>query len=165
MNIASLVELKPNPNISAFTSGDTVRVSTKVVEGDKERTQVFQGVVIRVRHSGAGSSFTVRRVTYGIGVERTFPLYSPRVEKVEVVRHGKTRRAKLYYLRGLSAKASRIKERRLSPQELAAEQEEAQRLKQEQELELEQEPAQAQQPELQQEQKEPQAPEEKKEQG
>ena len=115
MNIASLVELKPNPNIPAFASGDTVKVSSKVVEGDKERTQVFQGVVIRVRHSAAGSNFTVRRVTYGIGVERTFPLYSPRVEKVEVVRRGKTRRAKLYYLRGLSAKAARIKERRLSP--------------------------------------------------
>ena len=114
MNMASLVEIKPNPNIPAFTSGDTVKVRTKVVEGDKERTQVFQGVVIRVRHSKAGSSFTVRRVTYGVGVERTFPLYSPRVEKVEVVRRGKTRRAKLYYLRGLSAKAARIKEKRVA---------------------------------------------------
>ncbi len=133
MNIASLVEVKPNPNIPAFTSGDTVRVSTKVVEGDKERTQVFQGVVIRVRNSGVGSSFTVRRVTYGVGVEHTFPIHSPRVEKVQVVRRGKTRRARLYYLRGLSAKASRIKERRLSPQELGQEREEARRLKQEQE--------------------------------
>jgi len=160
MDIASLVELKPNRSVPAFSSGDMVRVSTKVVEGDKERTQVFQGVVISVRHGGAGASFTVRRVTYGVGVERTFLLCSPYVEKIEVVRRGKTRRAKLYYLRGLSSKASRIKERRLSPQELAAEQEEARRLKEERELqgeetqklELEQEQAQAQQQELEQKQ-------------
>jgi large subunit ribosomal protein L19 len=110
--MASLIEVKTNPNIPALAPGDTVKVSTKVVEGDKERTQVFQGVVIRIRNCGAGSSFTVRRVASGVGVERTFPLYSPHVEKVEVVRRGKTRRAKLYYLRGLSAKASRIKEKR-----------------------------------------------------
>ncbi len=113
MNITSLVDIKPNPNIPTLAPGDTVKVSIKVVEGDKERTQVFQGVVIRVRRSGVGSSFTVRRVTHGVGVERTFPLYSPLVEKVEVVRHGKVRRAKLYYLRGLSAKASRLKEKRI----------------------------------------------------
>jgi len=112
MNIASPVEVKPNPNIPPLSPGDTVKVSVKVVEGDKERTQVFQGVVIRIRNSGAGSSFTVRRVAYGVGVERTFPLFSPRIEKVEVVRHGKVRRAKLYYLRGLSAKKARIKEKR-----------------------------------------------------
>lgn len=112
MNIASLVEVKPNPNIPTLSPGDTVKVSVKVVEGDKERIQVFQGVVIRLRSSGAGSSFTVRRVAYGVGVERTFPLFSPRIEKVEVVRHGKVRRAKLYYLRGLSAKKARIREKR-----------------------------------------------------
>ena len=112
MNVTSLIEVKPNPNIPAFASGDTVKVSAKIVEGDKERTQVFQGVVIKVRRGGAGASFTVRRVAYGIGVERTFPFQSPLVEKVEVVRQGKVRRAKLYYLRGLSAKASRIKEKR-----------------------------------------------------
>ena len=112
MNMDTLVELKSNPNIPTLAAGDTVKVSTKVVEGDKERTQVFQGVVIRIRNSGAGSSFTVRRVAYGVGVERTFPLHSPLVEKVEVVRHGKVRRAKLYYLRGLSAKKARIKEKR-----------------------------------------------------
>ncbi len=153
MNIESVVEVKPNPNIPDITFGDTVKVSTKVVEGDKERIQVFQGVIIRIKHSGAGSSFTVRRVTYGVGVERTFPLYSPRLEKVEIVRRGKTRRAKLYYLRGLSAKTSRLKERRLSPQELQQEQEEAQRIKQERELEREQEKARklAQEPELEQE--------------
>jgi large subunit ribosomal protein L19 len=113
MSIASLVEVKPNPNIPALAPGDTVKVSGKVVEGDRERIQVFQGVVIKVRRGGVGANFTVRRVAYGVGVERTFPLYSPMVEKVEVVRHGKVRRAKLYYLRGLSAKASRIKEKRV----------------------------------------------------
>ena len=152
MNISLPVEVKPNPNIPALSPGDTVKVSTKVVEGDKERTQVFQGVVIKVRHSGAGSSFTVRRVTYGVGVERTFPLYSPRVEKVEVVRRGKTRRAKLYYLRGLSAKASRIKERRLSPQQLERERDKASKLEQEQEPELEAEPEPEEAPKLEQEQ-------------
>ena len=112
MNMDTLVEPKSNPNIPPLAAGDTVKVSTRVVEGDKERIQVFQGVIIRIRNSGAGSSFTVRRVTYGVGVERTFPLYSPLVDKVEVVRHGKVRRAKLYYLRGLSAKKARIKEKR-----------------------------------------------------
>lgn len=95
-----------------FAPGDTVKVSLRVVEGDKERIQVFQGVVIRIKKSGLGSTFTVRRVAYGVGVERTFPLHSPRVEKLEVIRRGKVRRAKLFYLRGLSAKASRIKEKR-----------------------------------------------------
>ena len=113
MNIASLVEVKPNPNIPDIAPGDTVKVGIKVVEGERERTQLFQGVVIRVRRGGVGANFTVRRVAYGVGVERTFPLYSPLVEKVEVVRHGKVRRAKLYYLRGLSGKAARIKEKRV----------------------------------------------------
>ena len=113
MNVASLIEVKPNPNIPPLSPGDTVKVSSKVVEGDKERIQVFQGVVIRVQRGGVRANFTVRRVAYGVGVERTFPLYSPLVEKVEVMRHGRVRRAKLYYLRGLSAKASRIKEKRV----------------------------------------------------
>jgi large subunit ribosomal protein L19 len=112
MDASTLVDVKPNPNIPTLAPGDTVKVSNRVVEGDKERIQVFQGVVIRLRNSGPGSSFTVRRVAYGVGVERTFPLHSPMVEKVEVMRHGKVRRAKLYYLRGLSAKKARIKERR-----------------------------------------------------
>ncbi|MBA7483558.1 50S ribosomal protein L19 [subsurface metagenome] len=113
MDIASLVEVKSNPNIPALAPGDIVKVRAKVVEGERERIQVFQGVVIKVRRGGVGTSFTVRRVAYGVGVERTFPLYSPLVDGVEVVRHGKVRRAKLYYLRGLSAKASRIKEKRV----------------------------------------------------
>jgi large subunit ribosomal protein L19 len=113
MNMASLTEVKPNPKIPALASGDTVKVKVKVAEGEKERTQTFQGVVIRVRNSADGGSFTVRRVAYGVGVERTFLLQSPLIEKVEVVRHGKVRRAKLYYLRGLSAKAARIKGKRV----------------------------------------------------
>jgi len=113
MNVASLIEVKTNPNIPELAPGDTVRVSTKVVEGGKERLQPFQGVVIKLKRGGIGASFTVRRIAYGVGVERTFPLHSPRVEKVEVIRHGKVRRAKLYYLRGRSGKAARIKERRV----------------------------------------------------
>ena len=112
MSIASLVEVNPNPNIPALAPGDTVKVSAKIVEGERERTQIFQGVVIRVRGGGVSANFTVRRVAYGVGVERTFLLNSPLVEKVEVVRHGKVRRAKLYYLRGLSGKKARIKEKR-----------------------------------------------------
>ncbi len=111
--MVSLLEFKPNPNIPVLNPGDTVKVNIKVVEGEKERTQVFQGVVIKVKQGGAGPILTVRRVTYGVGVERTFPLNAPRVEKVEVVRHGKVRRARLYYLRGLSSRASRIKEKRV----------------------------------------------------
>jgi len=116
MSTESLVEVKPNPNIPALAPGDTVKVSAKIIEGEKERTQLFQGVVIKVRHGGASASFTVRRVAYGVGVERTFPVHSPLVEKVEVVRHGKVRRARLYYLRGLSARAARIKEKRVEKQ-------------------------------------------------
>jgi len=103
-----------NEGIPQFSPGDTVRVSVRVREGERERLQHFQGMVIRIRKGVDGGRFTVRRVAYGVGVERTFPLCSPLVERVEVVRHGKVRRAKLYYLRGLSAKASRIKEKRVS---------------------------------------------------
>ena len=119
MNIASLIEVKPNPNIPDISPGDTVKVGVKVVEGEKERTQIFQGVVIRMRRGVSGGSFTVRRVTYGVGVERSFPLCSPLIEKVEIVRRGKVRRAKLYYLRGLSGKASRIKEKRVAKEKKA----------------------------------------------
>ncbi|HEX78659.1 MAG TPA: 50S ribosomal protein L19 [Dehalococcoidia bacterium] len=114
MDIAPLVETKTNPDIPELSPGDTVKVSTKIVEGEKERIQVFQGIVIKIRHGADGGSFTVRRISHGIGVERTFPLLSPLVAKVEVVRHGKVRRARLYYLRGLSGKAARIKERRVA---------------------------------------------------
>ncbi len=106
----SVLDLKPNPNIDEFGPGDTVRVHEKVVDGDRERIQVFEGVVIRRRNAGSSSNFTVRRITHDVGVERTFPIYSPRVDKVEVTRRGKVRRAKLYYLRGRTGRAARIKE-------------------------------------------------------
>jgi large subunit ribosomal protein L19 len=95
-----------------FTPGDTVRVHVRVIEGEKERTQVFEGIVIRKRGEGGRASFTVRRISYGVGVERTFPLHSPRIEKIDVMRHGKVRRSKLYYLRSLAGKAARLKEKR-----------------------------------------------------
>lgn len=109
MTADSFVDLKPNPNIPAFRPGDTVRVHAKVIEGDRERIQVFEGVVIRVRRGGPGAAFTVRRVSHGVGVERIFPFYSPLVEKVEVSRVGRVRRARLYYLRQRVGKAARIK--------------------------------------------------------
>lgn len=92
--------------------GDTVRVHVKVIEGSRERVQVFEGVVIDRTGGGAGETFTVRRVSYGVGVERVFPLHSPRVDRIEVVRRGAVRRAKLYYLRSRRGKAARVKERR-----------------------------------------------------
>jgi large subunit ribosomal protein L19 len=95
-----------------FVPGDTVRVQVKVIEGEKERTQAFEGVVIRKRGEGTRASFTVRRISYGVGVERTFPLHSPRIESIQVMRHGQVRRAKLYYLRKLAGKAARLKEKR-----------------------------------------------------
>ena|SRR5204863_8284592 len=95
-----------------FVPGDTVRVHVRVVEGEKERVQLFEGVVIRKRGEGGRASFTVRRISYGVGVERTFPLHSPRIDKIDVVRHGKVRRSKLYYLRSLAGKAARLKEKR-----------------------------------------------------
>jgi large subunit ribosomal protein L19 len=113
MNMASLIEVKPNPNIPDIAPGDTVNVRAKVVEGDRERIQAFQGVVIKVRHGTANANFTVRRVAYGVGVERTFFLNSPLLEGAEIIRHGKVRRAKLHYLRGRSGKASRLKEKRV----------------------------------------------------
>jgi large subunit ribosomal protein L19 len=112
MNVSSPITIEPNPNIPPLAPGDTVKVSSRIREGEKERTQIFQGVVIRVRGGGAGANFTVRRVAYGIGVERTFPLHSPLIEKVEVVRRAKVRRANLSYLRGRSGKAARLKEKR-----------------------------------------------------
>ncbi|MEA1958516.1 MAG: 50S ribosomal protein L19 [Chloroflexota bacterium] len=108
----TIVQVEPNSNIPMLSPGDTVKVSIKIVEGDRVRNQMFQGVVIKVKKGGANASFTVRRVAYGVGVERTFFFASHSVEKVEVLRHGKVRRAKLYYLRGLTAKKARIIERR-----------------------------------------------------
>jgi len=109
MNIDSYLQLKPNPKIPAFRPGDTVRVNAKVVEGDRQRIQAFEGVVLRIRRGGANSNFTVRRISHGIGVERIFPYFSPLVDSVAVVRVGRVRRAKLYYLRDRVGKAARIK--------------------------------------------------------
>jgi large subunit ribosomal protein L19 len=113
MDVSTLVQIKKNPKIPDITPGDTVRVSVKIVESGKERIQVFQGVVIKIKHGGNGAAFTVRHVAYGVGVERTFPFNSPLVDKVEIVRQGKVRRARLYYLRGLSGKAARRKIKRV----------------------------------------------------
>ena len=99
-------------DIPDFRPGDTVKVHVKVVEGNKTRVQVFQGVVIARSGSGASETYTVRKVSYGVGVERTFPLHSPVIEKIELVTKGDVRRAKLYYLRGLRGKAAKIRERR-----------------------------------------------------
>jgi large subunit ribosomal protein L19 len=126
MDVRELVKPKMNPSIPQLSPGDTVRLSLKTVEGDKERLQQFQGVVIGMRKGVDGGSFTVRRVSYGIGVERTFPFQSPSVQSVEVLRHGRVRRAKLYYMRRLSGKRARLKERRGKATEQAVPQQEAQ---------------------------------------
>jgi large subunit ribosomal protein L19 len=99
-------------DLPAFTAGDTVKVHVKIKEGEKERIQVFQGVVISKSKGALSASFTVRKVSYGIGVERVFPLHSPIIDKIEVVTRGRVRRAKIYYLRKLRGKAARIRERR-----------------------------------------------------
>ena len=109
MDLKSFVQLKKNPKIPDFRPGDSVRVMARVVEGERERVQAFEGVVIRKRRGGINSNFTVRRVSHGIGVERTFMLHSPRLESVKVVRVGRVRRAKLYYLRQLVGKKARIR--------------------------------------------------------
>ena len=101
-------------DLPAFRAGDSLKVHVRVVEGNRSRIQVFQGVCIRVQGSGVGRTFTVRKVSFGVGVERTFPLNSPIFEKIEVVTRGDVRRAKLYYLRNLRGKAAKIKERRES---------------------------------------------------
>ena len=99
-------------DVPAFRAGDNVRVHVKIVEGNTHRIQVFEGLVIKRQGGGIGATFTVRKMSYGVGVERTFPLHSPKIDHIEVVRHGVVRRAKLYYLKGKTAKNSRIKEAR-----------------------------------------------------
>ena len=113
MNIIEVLEQEQlRSDIPDFRAGDTVKVYVKVVEGSRERVQMFEGVVIARSGGGVRETFTVRRVSYGVGVERTFPLHSPRIEKIEVARRCILRRAKLYYLRNLTGKAARIRERR-----------------------------------------------------
>jgi large subunit ribosomal protein L19 len=113
MNIIEALDKEQlRSDIPEFRAGDTVKVYVKVVEGTRERVQLFEGVVISRSGSGVGEMFTVRRISYGVGVERTFPVHSPRLEKIVVARKGVVRRAKLYYLRNLTGKAARIRERR-----------------------------------------------------
>ena len=108
--IRSIEQAQLRTDLPSFNVGDTLRVFVKVVEGNRERLQAFEGTVIAKRNGSSRETFTVRRVSYGIGVERTFPLHSPRVDHIEVIRRGKVRRAKLYYLRALQGKAAKIKE-------------------------------------------------------
>ena len=113
MNIINVLEQEQlRADIPAFRAGDTVRVHVKVVEGTRERIQIFEGLVINRKNGGVRETFTVRRIASGVGVERTFPLHSPRLAKIEVIRRGVVRRAKLYYLRNLTGKAARIREKR-----------------------------------------------------
>jgi len=113
MNVIEAIEKEQmRGDIPDFRPGDTVKVHAKIREGEKERIQIFQGVVIRKRKGNTGATFTVRKVSYGIGVERIFPLHAPFVDKIEVLTRGKVRRSRLYYLRKLRGKAARIKERR-----------------------------------------------------
>ncbi len=108
--ITEITKEQLRSDLPTFRPGDTVRVHVKVVEGTRERIQVFEGVVIKRRGGGISETFTVRKISYGVGVERTFPVHTPKIAKLEVIRRGKVRRAKLYYLRNLRGKAARIKE-------------------------------------------------------
>ncbi|MFA8437525.1 50S ribosomal protein L19 [Pueribacillus sp. YX66] len=108
--LAEITKEQLKTDLPAFRPGDTVKVHVKVVEGTRERIQIFEGIVIKRRGTGISETFTVRKISYGVGVERTFPVHSPKIAKLEVMRRGKVRRAKLYYLRDLRGKAARIKE-------------------------------------------------------
>ena len=117
MNLIESVEstqMKKTEDIPDFAPGDLVRVNTKVIEGDKERIQAFEGTVIRRCHRGLSETFTVRRISYGVGAERTFPLHSPNIDSIDILRRGAVRRAKLYYLRQRTGKAIRVKEKRFT---------------------------------------------------
>ena len=120
MNIVQSIEKEQLRREANFRAGDTVKVGVRIKEGDKERVQVFEGVVIAMRHGGSRATFTVRKVSYGVGVERVFPLHSPAIDKIDIVTHGAVRRAKLYYLRDLAGKAARLKERDFGPETAAA---------------------------------------------
>ena len=119
--LAAVDNAQLRKDIPVIKSGDTVRLQVKVVEGNRERLQPFEGVVMRLRGGGVNQNFTVRRITHGVGVERTFLIHSPRIEKIEVLRHARVRRKQLYYLRGLTGKAARLKELRpMTSKEIAA---------------------------------------------
>ena len=122
MNASEIYKLEANPRIPRFSAGDTVRVNFRIREGERERIQAFQGVVIRLNHGkGPAANFTVRRISGGIGIERIFPFHSPLIESLEITRYGSVRRAKLYYLRGLQGRAARIKEMNPAQRRRAAE--------------------------------------------
>lgn len=106
----SIVKDQLKTDLPEFKAGDTVKVHVRIVEGDRERIQLFEGVVVKRRGGGISETFTVRKISYGVGVERTFPVHTPKIEKIDVVRRGRVRRAKLYYLRNLRGKAARIRE-------------------------------------------------------
>ena len=110
--IESLTSDQIRTDLPAFNVGDTVKVHVKIIEGNRERIQVFEGTVIAKKHGGIQETFTVRRISYGVGVERTFPVNSPKIAKIEITRHGKVRRAKLYYLRDRVGKATKVKEKK-----------------------------------------------------
>ena len=113
MDLIRSLELEQlRTDIPKFQSGDTVKVHVKIVEGNRERIQAYEGVVIKIKGGGLRETFTVRRVSSGVGVERAFPMHSPKIDRIEVMRRGRVRRAKLYYLRDLTGKAARIKDRR-----------------------------------------------------
>ncbi|MEM8903585.1 MAG: 50S ribosomal protein L19 [Actinomycetota bacterium] len=115
MKTTDLLDAKSlRDDVPEFDAGDTLKVHVKVIEGNRQRVQVFQGIVIARRGSGVGESFTVRKVSFGVGVERTFPLHSPNIDKIELVTRGDVRRAKLYYLRDRVGKAARVKEKRIN---------------------------------------------------
>ena len=122
MNVLDAVDAASlRKDIPSFRSGDELKIHVRVIEGNKSRIQIFQGVVIARSGSGIRESFTIRKISYGVGVERTFPVHTPVIERIEIVRHGSARRAKLYYLRKLSGKATKIKERRGADGELIVE--------------------------------------------
>ena len=110
--IEAITKEQLRTDLPVFNAGDTVRVHARIVEGDRERIQIFEGVVIKRRGAGVSATYTVRKISNGVGVERTFPVHSPRVAEIEVTRHGRVRRAKLYYLRSRHGRAARITERR-----------------------------------------------------
>ena len=122
MNVLDAVDAASlRTDIPSFRSGDELKVHVRVIEGNKSRIQIFQGVVIRRQGSGVRETFTIRKISYGVGVERTFPVHTPVIERIEIVRHGSARRAKIYYLRNLTGKATKIKERRGSDGEVIVE--------------------------------------------
>ncbi|MBP7223244.1 MAG: 50S ribosomal protein L19 [Sedimentibacter sp.] len=112
MDLIKTIENEQIRSVTAFNVGDTIKVHVRIIEGNRERIQVFEGIVIKIQGESSRATFTVRKISYGVGVERTFPVHSPKIEKIEVVRKGKVRRARLFYLRERTGKATKVKELR-----------------------------------------------------